>query len=289
MNTKNVTLHSIYLSIAGSLVLVFIKAMAGYLGSSFALIADAIESATDVFASLFVYIGLRFALKPADKNHPYGHGKAEPLTTFIVVIFLVTSAVIIVHQSIINIITTHESPETWTLFVLAIVVAWKELAFRLILQKAKLTKSTALVAEAWHQRSDALSSIAAFIGISIAVFMGKGYENADDWAALCAAAIILYNSYKIFRPALAELMDEDTHDSLIQEIRQRSREVNGILNTEKCFVRKSGSQYFIDLHAIVNGDISVREGHRLSHALKDHLLQVFPYIQDVLIHIEPSN
>lgn len=284
---KRIAFNALYLSIGGSLALVLIKGAAGYFGHSFALIADAIESATDILASLVVYVGLRFALKPADDNHPYGHGKAEPLVTFLVVLFLIASATIITYQSIINIRTPHALPQAWTLAVLVLIIAWKETVFRLIMQKAKATQSTVLKAEAWHQRSDALSSLAAFIGIAIAVSMGQGYESADDWAALCAAGVILYNSYHIFRPALAELMDEHLYDDLIEDVRLQSLKVKGILATEKCFVRKSGTQFFIDLHAIVDGEISVIEGHRLSHELKDHLLQCFPAIENVLIHIEP--
>lgn len=286
---KNIAFNALYLSIGGSLALVLIKATSGYFGHSFALIADAIESTTDILASCIVYLGLRFALKPADENHPYGHGKAEPLVTFLIVLFLICSAAIIIRHSIININTPHQLPHAWTLMVLVFIIGWKETAFRLILKKAESTHSTVLKAEAWHQRSDAFSSLAAFIGISIAVVLGKGYENADDWAALVAAAVILYNSYQIFRPALAELMDEHIYDDFITEIRQKSIEVEGIIDTEKCYIRKSGTQYFVDLHAIVDGNLTVKEGHALSHQLKDYLLDNFPTVQDVLIHIEPYN
>lgn len=287
MIDKKSAFNAFYLSIAGSVVLVLIKGLSGYLGHSFALIADAIESSADIASSLLIYLGLRFALKPADANHPYGHGKAEPLVTFFVVLFLIASALVIIYQSLINMNTPHPLPKAWTLLVLVVIIAWKEIAFRLIMKKAKITQSTVLTAEAWHQRSDAISSLAAFIGIAIAVTMGQGYENSDDWAALCAAGVILYNSYHIFRPALAELMDEHIHDDLIHDIRKQAIVVEGILATEKCFVRKSGSQYFIDLHAIVDGNISVKEGHRIAHQLKDHLLNTLPIIQDILIHIEP--
>ena len=129
----------------------------------------------------------------------------------------------------------------------------------------------------------------AFIGISIGIIWGKGYETADDWAALLASGIILYNAYGLFRPALAEIMDEHMYDDLIEKIRELSLEVDGVLGTEKCYVRKSGSQYLIDLHARVSGDISVKEGHTISHALKDHIIQKLKNISDVLIHIEPTD
>lgn len=207
--------------------------------------------------------------------------------TFLVVLFLLASAMIITYQSIVNLNSPRELPQAWTLWVLVLIIGWKETAFQLIIRKAKATQSTVLKAEAWHQRSDALSSFAAFIGIGIAVTMGKGYEHADDWAALFAAAVILYNSYHIFRPALAELMDEHIYDDLIADIRQKSIEVEGIMATEKCYVRKSGTQYFVDLHAIVDGNLTVTKGHELAHQLEDYLIKSLPALQHVLVHIEP--
>lgn len=128
----------------------------------------------------------------------------------------------------------------------------------------------------------------AFIGISIALIFGEGYENADDWAALFASAFILYNSYLILRPALGEIMDEQLYDDLILEIRARSIEVPGVINTEKCRIRKSGMQFHVDLHATVDGNISVKQGHYLSHKLKDYLQKEIPSLGEVLIHIEPN-
>jgi cation diffusion facilitator family transporter len=174
------------------------------------------------------------------------------------------------------------------LIVLGCIILWKEISFRIVIKKSKETNSSSLQADAWHHRSDAITSIMAFIGISIALIFGKGYESADDWAALLASAFILYNSFLIFRPALGELMDEHLYDNLIEEIQEQSIKVNGVLGTEKCFVRKAGMKYHVDLHAIVKGDISVREGHDISHKLKDHLRNEIPNLGQVLIHIEPG-
>lgn len=287
--SPNPALNAVTLSIIGSVVLVLLKGFSGYFGHSYALIADAIESTADIFSSVMVYLGLKFAQKPADDNHPYGHGKIEPLTTFVVVTFLLLSAGVIAYHSISNINTRHQAPAAWTLLVLVPIIAWKEMAFHLIMKKAKALNNQTLRAEAWHQRSDAITSVAAFIGVSIAVIMGRGYENADDWAALFAAAIIVYNSYHLFRPAFAELMDEHLYDDLITDVRRESHKVAGIIATEKCFVRKSGQAYFIDLHIIIDGEMTVRDGHALSHRLKDHLLTAFPDIENILIHIEPDN
>ncbi|HRH63204.1 MAG TPA: cation diffusion facilitator family transporter [Bacteroidia bacterium] len=276
-----------YFSIAGNTMMAILKGSAGYFGNSFALIADAIESTADIFASLLVLFGLKYASKPADKNHPYGHGRVEPLITFIVVGFLITSATIIAYESIQNISTPHELPHAWTLWILGAIIIWKELSYRWVLLKSKKTNSSSLKADAWHHRSDAITSIAAFVGISIALLLGKGYEAADDWAALFASAFILYNSYLIFRPALGEIMDEHLHDEIIEQIRQVAKKVDGIADTEKCFIRKAGMQYHVELHAAVNGQISVKEGHDLAHNLKNKLHKELPQLGHILIHIEP--
>lgn len=287
MENEKTAIRTIYLSILSSTLLAIIKGLAGFFGNSYALIADAIESTTDIFSSLLVLFGLKYAKRPADGNHPYGHGKIEPLITFLVVGFLILSAILIAFQSISNIRTPHETPKGWTLLVLGGIILWKEISFRLVLKKSLETNSSSLKADAWHHRSDAITSVMAFIGISIALIFGKGYETADDWAALFAVGFILYNSYKIFRPALGEIMDEHLYDDLIKEIRTVSMKVDGVLGTEKCFVRKAGTKYHVDLHAIVDGNISVSRGHFISHQLKEKLQKNIPNLDHILIHIEP--
>lgn len=289
MQTNEQTaIRTVYFSLLVNGSLAVVKGLAGFFGNSYALIADAIESTTDIFSSLLVLFGIKYANRPADKNHPYGHGRIEPLITFIVVGFLITSATIIAYESIKNIQTPHDLPAPWTLFILGAIIIWKELSYRLVMRRAKQINSSSLKADAWHHRSDAVTSVAAFIGISIALFLGKGYETADDWAALFAAGFILYNSYLIFRPALSEIMDEHQYDDLVDEIRKVSLTVNGILGTEKCFIRKAGMKYHVDLHAVVNKDISVKAGHDLAHLLKDTLRKEIPELGHVLIHIEPG-
>lgn len=279
----------IYFSIVGNTLLAIIKWVAGFFGHSYALIADAIESTTDIFSSVLVLFGIKYSNRPADKNHPYGHGRAEPLVAFLVIGFLISSAVIIIYQSIQNIGTPHQLPRPWTLIVLGIIILWKETSYRIVNKKSKETNSSVLVADAWHHRSDAITSVAAFVGISIALIFGKGFEVADDWAALFAAGFILYNSYLIFRPALAEIMDEHLYDDLIGEIRQVSCKVDGIVNTEKCLVRKSGMKFHVDLHVIVDANISVKQGHELAHKLKNVLYQEIQDLGQILIHIEPTS
>jgi len=281
-------LKTTYFSIVGNTCLAIIKGLAGYFGNSYALIADAIESTTDIFSSLLVLFGLKYANRPADKNHPYGHGRAEPLVTFLVVGFLITSALVIAYNSIDNIGSSHELPKSWTLIVLGAVIIWKEISYRLVIKKSKETNSSSLKADAWHHRSDAITSVAAFIGISIALIFGKGFETADDWAALFASGVILYNSYLIFRPALGEIMDEHLYDDLVIKIRDFSKNVDGVVDIEKCYIRKSGLNFLVDLHVLVDANITVKQGHSIAHQLKERLKSDLPEIADILIHIEPN-
>lgn len=288
MTDEQTAIRTTYFSMTGNAVLAILKGLTGFFGNSFALIADAIESTTDIFASLLVLIGIKYSSKPADENHPYGHGRAEPLITFLVVAFLVTSAAYISYESIINILTPHEQPKPFTLLVLGGIIVWKEISFQLVLRRSRQTHSSALKADAWHHRSDAITSMAAFTGIAVALYLGDGYEAADDWAALFASVFILYNSYRIFRPALGEIMDEHVHDDLVASIRNVAQTVDGVIATEKCYIRKAGMKYHVDLHATVSGTIPVKEGHAIAHRLKDVLQEKLPRLGHVLIHIEPD-
>jgi len=288
ISKNEIAVRTTYISIAGNVLLAIIKGLAGYFGNSYALIADAIESTTDIFASVLVLFGLKYAAKPPDENHPYGHGKVEPLITFLVVGFLLVSATIIFIESIHNIQRPHSIPKPYTLYVLGGIILFKEISYRFVNKKGKETNSTSLKADAWHHRSDAISSLMAFIGISIALYFGKGYESADDWAALVGSLFIAYNAFEIFRPALGEIMDEHSHHDLIEFIRKQAMTVNGVRDTEKCFVRKNGMSFFVDLHIEVDQNLSVKEGHDIAHEVKDKIRAENPDIVDILIHIEPA-
>jgi len=288
MSREKTAIGAVWFSIITNVFLATAKWLTGYFGNSYALIADAIESTTDIGASILMLLGLKYAIRPADKNHPYGHGRIEPLITFLIVGFLMTSATVIAYESIQHIRQPHAAPQPYTLLVLGVIIIWKEISYRFVSKRSKETRSTALKAEAWHHRSDAITSIAAFVGISIAVIFGEGYENADDWAALFVSVLIVYNSYMIFRPALGEIMDEYMHDDVEQEIRKISGTVPGVIDTEKCYIRKTGMQYHIDLHIVVDGRKTVTEGHSIAHALKDVLMQQMPALADVHIHVEPA-
>ena len=265
------TAKIVLLGVLGNAALALIKGAAGVFGHSYALIADAIESTTDVFSSLLLYLGLRVANQPPDANHPYGHGRAESLATFITVAFLLASAAIITYKSIAHIITPHKNPAPFTLVVLLAVVAVKEGLFRFYQRKSGETACGALEAEAWHHRSDALTSFAAALGISISLIMGKGWESADDWAALAAAAIIIYNAWRIFRPALADIMDEDRFDELRQRIEAVAIAEPGVHAVPECLVRKLGSEYHIDLRLLVGKGQTIETLCALKRRLRSHL------------------
>jgi cation diffusion facilitator family transporter len=286
---QNKAVAATFLSMLGNSILAIIKGVVGYFGNSHALIADAIESTTDIFASFIVLTGLKYSELPADKNHPYGHGRAETLATFIVSFFLFGSAGIIAYRSIINMQVPHEAPKGYTLIVLACIILIKEIFYRKIKKQSIASNSSSLHAEAWHHRSDAITSLTAFIGISIALIFGKGFEYADDWAALFASGIIIFNGYRILRPALGEVMDEHIYDELVINIRKVSETIPGVINTEKCFVRKSGMKYLIDLHITVDGRISVKAGHDIAHKVINKLKDEIKEIAAVLVHVEPSD
>lgn len=285
---KDTAIKATYFSIIGNIALVIIKLLGGIFGNSHALISDAIESSGDIVSSFLVFLGIHYSNKPADKKHPYGHGKAEPLITFSVVLFLVASATIIAYESIINLGLEHKAPSYWTLFIIIPIIIWKELSFQFVMRKAKETNSSSLKADAWHHRSDSITSTAAFIGISIALIMGKGWEHADDWASLFAALFIYYNSYKILLPALGEVMEENTFDELTTSVIEIASSVEGVLWAERCLISKYGMKYHSQLNITVERLLSVESGHQIGHNVKEILYKKLPELEHILIHIEPS-
>jgi len=271
-----------------NLALAIIKGVAGVLGNSYALIADAMESSLDVFQSIVVWSGLRIAALPPDDDHPYGHGKAEPLAAVAVSMGLLFGALVIAVQSIREIVASSTSPAPFTLLVLVIVIASKETMFRLMSSVGKALESTAVRSDAWHHRSDAITSAAAFVGISVALIGGKGYENADDWAALFACMIIAFNGFRLLKPALSEVMDTAPDPAIEAQVREMAMTVTGVRSLHVCWVRKMGFEYFVDLHVKVDGTMTVHEGHDVAHRVKDAIRFANPKIRDVLIHIEPE-
>jgi cation diffusion facilitator family transporter len=266
-----------------------VKIVAGVVGHSYVLIADGIESTADIFSSVVVWGGLRVAVMPADENHPFGHGKAESVASVIVSLLLLGAALLIAVQSVREILTPHQAPVWFTLPVLLVVMVIKETLFRFVFRAGRSLESTALKSDAWHHRSDALTSAAAFVGISIALVGGPGYESADDWAALLACGVIAWNGFRLLRAALDEVMDASVSPDVVAGVRKLAAHVEGVIDIEKCRIRKSGLHLALDIHVVVDGDLSVRRGHDIAHQVKDRLLQSQHRINDVTVHVEPGD
>ena len=288
-NSSKEAIRTTQLGIIISIALIFVKGLSGYLGHSYALIADATESGADVVSSGLLWLALIYAQRPADQGHPYGHGKAEPIAAVLIGLFLIAAAGWIGYHSIYYIRTPHGLPKGYTLIVLLIVILSKELLFRYVLKVGKRLNSQAVKADAYHHRSDAITSIAAFIGIVIALVLGKGYEGADDWAALMACVFIIYNAIKIIRPAFSEIMDAAPSPEFIAEIIEIAAQHIEVKEVEKCYVRKMGLQYYVDMHIEVDGTIDVFTAHQVAHQVKDELLASDLSIKDVIIHVEPHS
>jgi cation diffusion facilitator family transporter len=288
MSTVETGLRLSRLALVINAFLAGVKIAAGVLGNSYVLIADGIESTADIFSSVVVWGGLRVAVIPADENHPFGHGKAESVASVFVSLLLLGAALLIAVQSVHEILTPHRSPAWFTLPVLFAVIVIKETLFRLAFRAGSSLESTALKSDAWHHRSDALTSAAAFVGISIALIGGPGYESADDWAALIACGIIAWNGLRLLRAALDEVMDAAVSPEVVAGVRKLAAGVDGVIDIEKCRIRKSGLHLALDIHVVVDGEMSVRRGHDIAHQVKDRLLQSRHRINDVTVHIEPD-
>ncbi|RME71795.1 MAG: cation transporter [Verrucomicrobia bacterium] len=278
-----------WVSVIANPVLAVTKVVAGVLGNSYALVADGIESTADVFSSVVVWKAMRVSVKPADEEHPYGHGKAESIAAVFVAVGLLGAAALIAVQSVREIITPHHAPEPFTLAVLLGVVVVKEVLYRYVRRAGDRAGSRSLVGDAWHHRSDAITSAAAFVGILIALVGGEGYETADDWAALFACGLIVYNGINLLRPALDEVMDAAVGEEVVEQVCALSVEVPGVVAIEKVRIRKSGMGLLMDIHVVVNGELTVREGHAIAHAVKQVLTESELPVEDVVVHVEPDD
>jgi len=287
MNRLQRGLRATFMGMAVNLVLSGTKLTAGIVGHSHALVADAVESFADIFSSLIVWRGLVVASAPPDEDHPYGHGKAEPIASAIVAAMLLGAALWIAITAFGEIRKPHLSPAPFTLIVLLVVVAVKESLFRFVSREGKAVDSSAVKTDAWHHRSDAITSVAAGIGISVSLIGGKGFEAADDVAAIAAAGVIAWNGWHLLRPALNELMDTAPGREVIDQIRQIATTTSGVDSVEKCIVRKVGYQYFVDMHVEVDPQMTVLRSHEIAHHVKDKIRDAIPAVSDVLVHIEP--
>ena len=271
-----------------NVVLASVKIVAGVLGHAYVLIADGMESALDVAGSIVLWGGLTVAARPPDRTHPYGHGKAEPIAALVVAICVLAAAIGLAIESVREILTPHHRPAPFTLAVLVVVVVIKEFLFRYVNRIGRDLESTAVQTDAWHHRSDALTSAAAFIGISLALLGGERWRSADDWAALFACAVIAANGVRLALPAFQEIMDTAPTGKIVGSILAVANSVPGVVEVEKCYARKMGVDYYVDLHVGVDGNISVHEGHHIAHRVKSAIQQSDSRIADVLVHVEPA-
>lgn len=275
-------------SVAVNAALASIKILAGFFGNSYALIADGIESTADIVTSLVVWGGLRVSVAPADERHPYGYGKAEALSGIVASLALLAAAAMIAVQSVREILTPHHLPHWSTLLVLMLVVATKMILARWMGDIGAEAESTSVQADAWHHWADALTSVAAFVGITIGLIGGPGYEPADDWAALIACGVIVVSGLNLLRIAVRELLDAAPAKEFEQKVRDLASSVDGVRALDKCRIRKSGTVYFVELHVEVDGDASVRRGHEIGGRVRSALRTSPLRIADAVIHVEPA-
>jgi len=264
------------------------KGLAGVVGNSFALVADSVESIGDILGSLVVWSGLRVSVQRPDREHPYGHGKAEPIAAAVVGVMLLLAGAGIIIQSVRGILSPHPPPEAWTLLVLVGVIVIKEGFFRRVLQVAAETNSDVMRADAWHHRSDAISSLAAFVGIGASVVIGPQLWWADEAAASVAGVLIIINGLSVMRPALHDLMDGALDADLLARVREVAESVSGVHSTEKLFARRVGSRIWIDLHVQADAQMSLYDAHELGHRVTHEIRASIPLVENVLVHMEPS-
>ena len=289
MNRLQRSLRATFMGLAVNAVLTGAKFAAGIVGHSHALVADAVESMADIVSSIIVWRALVLAAEPADEDHPYGHGKAEPLAAASVSTMLLLAAGWIVLAALRAIAQPHPAPAPFTLLVLGAVIIIKEGLFRFVRREAASVQSSAVRTDAWHHRSDAITSFAAAIGISVALIGGKGYEGADDVAAIVAAGVIAWNGWRLLRPALDELMDTAPSPEVVGQVRRIAEGAPGVTRVEKCLVRKVGYYYFVDMHVEVDPNMTVQRSHEIAHGVKDKIRGQIPSVRDVLVHIEPAH
>ncbi len=288
MNRLQRSLRATFTGLAFNAVLTTAKFTAGILGHSHALVADAVESLADIFSSMIVWRGLVVAAVPADEDHPYGHGKAEPIAAAVVSTMLLLAAGWIVLEAGRSIAEPHHAPAPFTLIVLGVVIMIKESLFRFVRREATSVQSSVVHTDAWHHRSDAVTSMAAFTGISVSLVGGKGYEAADDVAAIVAAGVIAWNGWRLLRPALDELMDTAPSPAVVDQVRRIAEVAPGVACVEKCIVRKMGYHYYVDMHLEVDPQMTVQRSHEIAHDVKDTIREEIPAVRDVLVHIEPA-
>jgi cation diffusion facilitator family transporter len=270
-------------------VLAVVKITAGSIGHAYALVADGVESIFDIFASLIVWSGLRVAGRQADPRYPFGYGKAEPLAAFLTGGMMVVAAIGISVEAVREILTPHHAPAPFTLIVLGATIAIKQWLSWRTRKIAREVGSHAVATDASHHLSDALTSTAAAIGISVALLGGPGWEPADDWAALAAAVVIAWTGWRGMRPALGDLMDRAPARDVVERIGDVARAVPGVVAIEKLRVRRAGLSIFVDIHVHADGALPLVEAHALGGRVKSEIRAAVPTVGAVTVHMEPAD
>jgi cation diffusion facilitator family transporter len=263
------------------------KLAAGIIGHSYALIADAIESTADIFSSIIVWRGMVIAHRPPDEDHPYGHGRAETIAAAAVSIMLLGAAAVILYQSIREVLNPHETPAPFTLFVLLGVVLIKEGLFRFVGGIGSAIESDAVQTDAWHHRSDAITSAAAALGIGLTLVGGPRFASADEWAAIFASGIIAFNGWRLLRAPLAELMERVPTEDVTGQARRIAMQVPAVRGVEKCHARQLGYAFVLEMHVEVDDTMTVGQAHVVAHRVQDAVRAAMPRVSKVTVHIEP--
>lgn len=276
-----------WLGLVVNLLLGVVKLVGGIVGSSFALVADAVNSIGDVVTTLAVLFALRVAQRPADEEHPYGHSRAEGIAASNVALLIIVSALLVGWEAVHHFWTAHTVPPAWTLWIAGANVIIMEGLYRYKVRVGKRTGSAAIIANAWDHRSDALCALAVLIGLAAVRIGGPRFMWADEAASLVVVVAIVWTGVQLFRSSASELMDVQADSEFVDRIREVASSVEGVEDVETLWVRKSGLEYFADIHIEVDQDLTVAAGHRIGHRVKDHLLAEFVSLRDVLVHLEP--
>jgi cation diffusion facilitator family transporter len=273
--------------LAVALVLGAAKLVGGLWGRSIALLSDAVHSLGDALASAAVWGALLWAQRPADREHPYGHMRAEAVAGSNVALLLILSALAVGWEAVRTLAEPAETPAAFTLLIAAASVVLNEGLYHYSAGIARRTGSRAVLAAAWDKRLDALGSLAVLAGVALARYAGDEWHAADHVAALVVAVVILWAGASLFWGSVHELMDRQADPAVVEEVRREARSVPGVRGVEKLLVRKAGLEYLVDIHVEVDPELTVRAGHAIGHAVKDHLIATLPTVKDVLVHLEP--
>jgi cation diffusion facilitator family transporter len=263
------------------------KLIGGLIANSFALVSDSVNSLGDVFCSTVILVAYKVAQTPPDKEHPYGHTRAEAIAGSNVALVVILSALWVGWATLRHINDVHELPPDWTLWLAGLNVVIKEILYQYKIRVAKRTGSTAILANAWDHRSDGLCSLAVLFGLGIMRLGGPQFRLADEIVSLLIVAAILWTGYSLFRKSVHELLDVQADDPFVLDVRKTAGGVSGVLGVEKLRIRKTGLEYLADIHIEVDPCLTVAAGHNIGHAVKDQLLHRFPNLRDVLVHLEP--